>query len=101
MECSVIAAHNDAMFGRQGYKKNKDSYQPPPLRYNVVDAKSSTLYLCTTIMGKKAIRDFACDSDNFAKAISYLENGKGCSVDIQRGIDGRDFISAMYNTKTE
>lgn len=100
-ECANLVESNNFMFGRESYKKNKDHYKPPAIRYDVVGAKMLNLSLCTTIMGKKAIRDISCNPDIFRTVTAFLENGKGCSVDVERQADGTDVVTAAYNVKAE
>ena len=97
-ECSSVTTANNYMFGRPDFTKNKEKYKCPPIRYDVDDVKGSILTLSTTIMGKKAIREFTCEQhDILETVIAYFENGRGCSVDIQREADGSDIVSAVYN----
>lgn len=93
-ECSSVTTANNYMFGKPGYTKNKEKYECPPIRYDVVDVKGSKLSLSKTIMGKTGIREFTCEQDILETVIAYFENGRGCSVDIQREADGRDIVSA-------
>ena len=93
-ECGSVTTANNYMFGKPGYTKNKEKYECPPIRYDVVDVKGSKLSLSKTIMGKTGIREFTCEQDILETVIAYFENGRGCSVDIQREADGRDIVSA-------
>lgn len=102
-ECKDISIHHETMYGREGYKYNKESRKPGPSswsRWDVKKISGNSLSLQMIVIGKPCIFD-PCILDNnpelLDKIKTYYENGKGCSVALERQSDGSDKVVEAYN----